>query len=148
LNNPGASTPTASANGGATAIGDKFDVPLSSGTASASITATDVQTSVASGVNAKGQYLIVYFSLTTGATGGAFDFTTFTVSDSDGKSYQADAAASDAYLKTSPDLPDGTSTALDANTTYTLAVVYDVPTTASGFTLTTPDGSTTVTLDR
>jgi predicted metalloprotease len=150
LNDPSKTTPTAtSSNGGAVAIGDKFGVALSNGDAQASITATDVQSSVAAGVDAKGQYLIVYFNIYTGAKAGAtFDFTTFTVTDSDGTTYQADVDASDAYLKTSPDLPDGVSTAMDANTTYQLAVVFDVPASASGFTLATADGATTVTLDR
>ncbi len=150
LNDPGASTTPAATGAGTTvAIGDKFNVALGAGTASATVTATDVQASVADGVDAKGQYLIVYFDIVTGARAGTtFDYPTFTVTDSSGKTYQADAAASDAYLKTSPDLPDGTAQVLNPNTTYKLAVVFDVPVDAAGFTLATADGAVTVTLDR
>lgn len=149
--NSGATTPTPAAGGNGAganvAMGNKFSVPLGAATASAAILSTDAQTS-AGGVNAQGTFLIVYFSVTTGAKGGVFDYSTFSVTDENGKSYEADANATNALLKTSADLPNGTSQKLDANTTYTLAVVFDVPTDAAGFTLTTADGSTTVTLDR
>jgi predicted metalloprotease len=147
--NAGGTTPTpaATGNGASVAMGNKFSVPLGSGTASAAIKETDVQSS-AGGVDAQGQYLIVYFNLTTGAKGGSFDYTTFSVTDESGQTYAPDADATDALLKTSPDLPNGADQKLDPNTTYVLAVVFDVPEDASGFTLTTADGSTTVTLDR
>ena len=152
LNDPSGTTPTPTAtadSGTSVAIGEKFSVALSDATAEAAITGTDVRASVADGVDAQGEYLIVYFNVYTGAKGGStFDFSTFTVTDSDGKTHQADPDASDAYLKTSPDFPDGTSTVLDASTTYNLAVVYDVPASASGFTVATSDGGVTVTLDR
>lgn len=149
LNNPGAVTPTASAgNGAAVAMGVKFSVALGGGTGSAAITGTDVQSSVAQGVDAQGQFLIVFFDLSTTGKAGVFDFTTFTVTDGNGTTYEPNVDATDAFLKTSPDLPNGTSQEIEPNTTYHLAVVYDVPTDASSFTLSTADGATTVTLDR
>jgi len=153
LNNPGATTPTPATTspgtGAPIAIGDKFSVAFGSGTANATITATDVQASVGKNVIAKGQFLIVYFDIATGAKAGlAFDYSTFTVTDSAGKTSDADAAATDALLKTSPDLPDGTAQNLDPNTTYKLAVVFDVSKVATGFTLATADGAVSVTLDR
>lgn len=150
LNNPGAVTPTTttSGNGASVAMGEKFTVALRGGKASAAITSTDVQSSVAKGVDAQGEFLIVYFSISTDAKGGVFDYSAFTVTDSNDKSYQAAADATDALLKTSPDISGGTNQNLDPNITYNLAVVYDVPASASGFTLTTTDGSVIVTLDR
>ena len=71
----------------------------------------------AGGVDAQGQYLIVYCNLTTGAKGGSFDYTTFSVTDESGETYAPDADATDALLKTSPDLPNGAGQKLDPNTT-------------------------------
>lgn len=112
-----------------------------------SMDSTDLLTSIDNAPDPNGQYLVVYFSLTRDGTGAlGFDYSSLVLVDSNGNQYDYDAAATDALLKTA--FENGESEQLDAGATYNLAIAFDVPADASGFTIMASDGSNPVELDR
>jgi predicted metalloprotease len=142
--------PTAEANtGGQFEMGDEFEVVVRRATLLITITSTETAGSLpVSGFTADGKYLAVYFSLDREASSpGPFPFEEFTVVDSDGNEYEFDEAATDALLKTSDVFPNGVEEDIEEGSTYNLAIVFDVPAGASGFTLLADGGDIEVTLD-
>ena len=134
-------TPAAT-NADVSQMGDDID----SDEGTLSFTSTDAQTSV-EGTDADGVFLIVYFQVDRpeNAT-GPFPYTDWTATDSDGNAYQVDTRATDLLLKTAYD--DGIDEDLAGGQSYNVAMIFDVPTDASGFTLTNDAAGITVALDK
>lgn len=129
-------------------IGDDFDISFKDSAVTMNVTSTETTDSLGAGIDAKGTYLIVYFSLSRdAATAGPFPYSNFVVTDSDGNEYEFDADATDALLKTSDTLPDGIEQEIESGTTYNLAIVFDVDVNASGFTFSDTLGNVEVELD-
>jgi hypothetical protein len=126
-------TSTPNTNGGeVSAIGDAID--SSEGTLT--FTKTDTDTSIGN-TDADGQFLIVFFEVDRGDTSGPFNYDAWTLTDSDGNAYDVDSRATDLLLSSAYD--DGIDEVLDAGDGYNVAMVFDVPTDASGFTLVNDD---------
>jgi predicted metalloprotease len=146
-----ATTPTASAGalppGAFRRIGDTYQA----GPLAITVTGTDVQTSIAGDATsvppAEGKYLLVYFTLVvSGEQSRSFNYDSLVVIDSSGQGYLHDPVATNAVLK--PSVPNGTEETLQPGVPYNLAIVFDVPKTASGFVLRASDGSFPVQLDQ
>ena len=135
--------------GGLFEMGDEFEIVIRRATFLITITSTETAGSLpVTGFTADGKYLAIYFSLDREASSaGSFPFESFIVTDSEGNEYEFDEAATDALLKTSDVFPDGVDQDLEEGSTYNLAIVFDVPTDASGFTLESTNGDIEVTLD-
>jgi predicted metalloprotease len=132
-------------------MGDDYTIDLKDSSLAMNVGSTDTQQSIDAGpgFEADGTYLIVYFSVKRdAATAGPFPYASFVVTDGDGNEYRYSAEVTDAVLKTSDTLPDGTDQALDADSTYNLAIIFDVPADASGFTFSTSSGDFPVQLDK
>lgn len=138
--------PTSEPDSALIQIGDTFEVQFKAATVTMNVTSTETATSLGGDFDAKGAYLVIYFSVASDAP-APFPYDDFIVTDSDGIEYDVDADATDALLKTSDSLPDGIAQELDPGTTYNLAIIFDVAADASGFVFGTTDGETRVELD-
>ena len=97
---------------------------------------------------ADGTYLIVFMDVIRpeGGDPAPFNYDAWTATDSDGNVYELDGRATDVLLSTAYD--NGSDEELDPGTGYTIAVVFDVPEDASGFTLVNEDEGVSVELDK
>jgi predicted metalloprotease len=132
-------TPDNGNTGGSVAIGDAFETSQGSLTA----TGTEVETSIDTR-DADGQFVIVYVEYEPAAD-GPYDYSGWTVVDSNGEVYELDERATDLLLSSA--YPDGTDEELESGAGYGIAFVFDVPADASELTLTNDDEGVSITLD-
>lgn len=134
-------TATVEANVDLSQLGDAID--SSEGTLT--FTKTDT-TGEIEGSTADGVYLVVYLQVERpDNASGAIGYDAWTVTDSDGTTYELDSKATDLLLKTAYD--DGADEDLAGGETYKVAMVFDVPADASGLTLENADEGIQVQLD-
>jgi uncharacterized protein len=137
-------TETPQDNGGdVSAMGDELD------TSEGTITVKETQTqSKVERRTADGTYLIVFMDVIRpdGGKPAPFNYDTWTVTDADGNVYELDSRTTDVLLSTAYD--NGADEELEPGEGYTIAVVFDVPTDASGFTLVNEDEGVAVELDQ
>jgi predicted metalloprotease len=120
-------------------IGDEAKV----GSVTLSATGTDTADSTEAG----NRQLIVYITVVNnGRSPAALDYSAWFVVDSDGFTYAFDEAATNDLVSTAVD--NGIDEKLAPGDSYDLAIVYDVPTDASGFSLVPDDGSVVIELDQ
>ena len=124
-------------------MGDEIDT--SEGTIT--VKETQVQTKIERRT-ADGTYLIVFFDVIRpkGGDPAPFGYDAWSVTDSDGNVYELDGRATDVLLSTAYD--NGSDEELDPGAGYTIAVVFDVPEDASGFTLVNETEGVAVQLDK
>jgi hypothetical protein len=126
-------------------LGETFTV----GAHDVAVSGTDSSRVVGGGsggsVRADGVWLVVYLDVEGGDAAAPFDYEALVLSDADGETYEADLDATE--LLVLDGLPDGLDTELEPGESYALAVAFDVPADATGFTLQTADGSVIVNLE-
>jgi uncharacterized protein len=94
-----------------------------------------------------GEWLIVYITVTNDSDAAApFDYSEWELIDSTGGSHAGVPDATDALVSTV--VENGIAEELEPGESYDLAIVFDVPTTASGFSLVSGDGSVIIELDQ
>jgi len=94
-----------------------------------------------------GEWLIVYITVTNNGNAAApFDYASWELVDSEGRSYPFAEAATNDLVSTAVD--NGIEAELEPGETYDLAIVYDVPTSVSGFGLVSSDGTVVIELDQ
>jgi hypothetical protein len=143
-------TPTVEPTNELIQMGDEFAIELRNATLTMSINQTETidEIDAGGGFTADGTYVIVFFSLVRDADApGPFTYDSFILTDSDGNEYEFDEGATDALLKTSEDVADGVDQEIESDVTFNLAIVFDVPTDASGFIFSTSGGDFQVELD-
>jgi predicted metalloprotease len=94
-----------------------------------------------------GEWLIVYVTVTNdGDSAAPFDYAEWNLVDSADESYAPSPQATDALVSTV--VENGINEDLEPGESYDLAIVFDVPATASGISLATNDGSVVIELDQ
>ena len=123
------STPEAGGDEDAAQIGDAIET----GEGTVTVTKTDSSDEV-EGRTADGTFLIVFVTLERpDDVSGVYPYEDWNLTDADGNEYELDSGATDALLATAYD--DGVDEVLDGGNIYKIALVFDVPTDAEGFTL-------------
>ncbi|HRA46873.1 MAG TPA: neutral zinc metallopeptidase, partial [Thermomicrobiales bacterium] len=135
-------TATAVANADLSQLGDAIDSAEGTLTFTKTDTTSEIEGSAADGI-----YLVVYLQVERpDDVSGAFGYDAWTVTDSDGNTYELDGRATNLLLQTAYD--DGADEDLAGGETYRIAMVFDVPTDASGLILENADAGIQVQLDR
>ncbi|HQY30963.1 MAG TPA: DUF4352 domain-containing protein, partial [Thermomicrobiales bacterium] len=133
---------TAVANTDLSQLGDAIDSAEGTLTFTKTDTTSEIEGSAADGI-----YLVVYLQVERpDDVSGAFGYDAWTVTDSDGNTYELDGRATNLLLQTAYD--DGADEDLAGGETYRIAMVFDVPTDASGLILENADAGIQVQLDR
>jgi predicted metalloprotease len=125
----------------------QLDESAQAGTFTIAATGTDRGVDIADAQSPGGEWLIVYVTVTNDGNAAApFDYSEWELIDSTGKSHASATAATDALVSTV--VENGINEELEPGESYDLAIVFDVPATASGFSLASSDGSVVIELDR
>jgi uncharacterized protein len=142
---PAAGNPTATAvaqNSDLSQLGDVIE----SSEGALTITKTDTDTSIDNST-ADGIFLIVFLEVDRGADmTGPFNYANWSLTDESGTAYDLDQRATDVLLKSA--YTDGMDEVLTGGEGYKIAMVFDVPQDASGFTLVNADENIQVQLDK
>jgi predicted metalloprotease len=129
-------------------VGEEYGIELRDSTLSITVTDAQAVSELPSNLEPDGKYLVVLFTLQREAeAAGPFPYESFVLVDGDGNEYEFNEVATDAILKTAETLPDGVDQAIEDGLTYRLAIAFDVPEDASGFTFSTSSGEFPVELD-
>lgn len=112
-----------------------------------SVTLSAIGTDTADSTKTGSRQLIVYITVVNnGKRAAALDYSAWQVVDSGGNAYAFDKTATNDLVSTAVD--KGIDEKLAPSDSYDLAIVYDVPTDASGFSLISSDGSVVIQLDQ
>jgi predicted metalloprotease len=110
-------------------------------------TGTDRGGDIADAQSPSGEWLIVYITVTNDGNAAApFDYSEWELIDSTGRSHASATATTDVLVSTV--VENGIDEELTPGEPYDLAIVFDVPTTESGFSLASSDGSVVIELDQ
>lgn len=139
--------PTSTPESGGTDDGDLSQMGDAIDTSEGTVTITRTDTSSeVEGRTPDGQFLIVFVTLERpDDVDGPYGYDAWTLVDADGNSYDIDDRTTDALLATAYD--DGIDEELSGGNTYKIALVFDVSTDASGFTLVNESDNVQVQLD-